>query len=294
MNDPVIKKRKPVLAALLSLLAPGLGQLYNGQWSKTLIAVIAAEILIAVNNYLLVATYPGLLTTYCLNAVFNIAFAVEAYRSAKKATEFVPRSFNRVGFYALFVVLAGALSLANSKISMIVGHEMYQVPMVSMAPTIQEGDRIMVGKRLTIHIDHNDLLVFRSPYDGKTLIKRCVALGNDTVEIRHKALWVNGKQVVEKYVKHDDNTEYPLPTAVIDRMQFQQYWEQGKLDQTNWVRDNFGPVVVPAGYLFTLGDNRDNSFDSRFWGPLDQSAVIGKPLYIYFSKDHKRIGATLR
>ncbi|HTY09209.1 MAG TPA: signal peptidase I [Candidatus Edwardsbacteria bacterium] len=294
MSDPVIKKRKPLLAALLSLLAPGLGQLYNGQWTMSLIIMIAAEILIAVDGRLLVATYPGLLSTYCLNAAFNLSFAIDAYRSATKAGEFAPRPCNRVGYYAAFVILAGTLSLANGWMVRAFAYEMFSAPTASMAPTIEKDDRFMVAKHIGENIRRNDILVFRSPYDGKTLVKRCIALGHDTVEIRHKQLWINGKQTVEPFTQHSDITEIPLPHDALMDASPRGSWEHGRFTQVYWARDNFGPVVVPENCLFMMGDNRDDSYDSRFLGPVPRSAVVGKPLYVYFSRDFKRIGTTLR
>jgi hypothetical protein len=76
-----------------------------------------------------------------------------------------------------------------------------------------------------------------------------------------------------------------LPELPLTPQEMQRYWEQGRLDQSYWVRDNFGPVTVPRDCYFMMGDNRDNSFDSRFWGPLPAQMVRGRPLVRYWSWD---------
>jgi len=177
--------------------------------------------------------------------------------------------------------------------------EAYEVPTESMVGTILPGDRLMADKfSYGVNIPFTDklvlrmtrprpgqIVVFKGPYDGKTLVKRCVAGPGDVVEVRHKRLFVNGRERDEPYVRHTDGAEYAAPGAVIDPAALQRYWEQGRLDQAHWVRDNFGPVTVPRDCYFMMGDNRDNSFDSRFWGPLPGTLVRGRPWVIFWSYD---------
>jgi signal peptidase I len=130
-----------------------------------------------------------------------------------------------------------------------------------------------------------DIVAFLSPMESKNLVKRCVAVEGDTVQVIDKALFVNGKKIVEPYARHLD----PLvqPGVVIGPESFQANWESGDLYKLFGLRlrDNFGPVVVPRDHYFMMGDNRDNSFDSRFWGPLHKKYLLGKPLFVFFSLD---------
>lgn len=155
----------------------------------------------------------------------------------------------------------------------------FKIPSGSMLPTLQIGDHILVNKFLygvkmpftgTILIPVadpkiNDIIVFQFPKDPKLdYIKRVIGVAGDIIEIRNKTVMVNGKQFLDTHAVFKDALIHP---ATLDP------------------RDNFAPVTVPANKVFVMGDNRDNSFDGRFWGFVDLSAVRGKAWLIYWSWD---------
>jgi signal peptidase I len=165
----------------------------------------------------------------------------------------------------------------------------FRIPTGSMENTLLVGDFLFVNKLVYgSEIDigaaghrilyyrfpairqpqRGDVIVFRYPDDpSRDFIKRCVATEGQTVEIRDKTLYVDGKAQVEPYVIHSDDKVIPK--------------------EING-RDNFGPTVVPKGHLFMMGDNRDNSHDSRFWGPLPLTLIKGKAMILYWSWDADR------
>ena len=158
----------------------------------------------------------------------------------------------------------------------------FRIPSGSMLNTLQVGDFLFVNKfeyGAKIPFTHwrlpgideperGDVIVFQYPEDPrKDYIKRCVATGGETLEVRDKQLVVNGEPLEEAYVVHADPQVLP-----------------GEFSP----RDNFGPVAVPEGSIFMMGDNRDHSSDSRYWGPVEFELVKGRAMFIYWSWDGDR------
>lgn len=178
----------------------------------------------------------------------------------------------------------------------------YRIPSGSMEDTLLSGDFLMAAKFLygvrepfggrTVvpgfrSPKPGEVLVFRYPVDGRDFIKRCVAAAGETVSVRGGRLFVNGREALTPQAVHKaPETIGPWPdTERAWNPVYQRSWEERRFLPLNWVRDDFGPVAIPRGCLFMMGDNRDNSMDSRFWGPLDARDVVGKALFIYWSWD---------
>jgi signal peptidase I len=158
-----------------------------------------------------------------------------------------------------------------------------QVPTESMKPTILVGDHFFLDKIAfpanfpefiqpylpQRSVKRGDIIAFRSPTDEAIpFVKRVIGTPGDTIEERNKNIYVNGKKLNEPYKIHVDPTIYS-----------EDPWTPEELR----VRDNYGPIVVPPNKFFVMGDNRDNSNDSRYWGFVDRSKIIGKPLFVYWS-----------
>lgn len=160
----------------------------------------------------------------------------------------------------------------------------FKIPTGSMEQNLLIGDHILVNKfvygpadsraeRLLLpynRVRRGDVVVFKFPENPhRDFIKRCVGVPGDEIEMVDKALFVNGKRV--------DDTDYAYRTdsSVYPRSVF--------LHESYRNRDNFGPVTIPADQYFFLGDNRDNSNDSRFWGPVPGDYIKGRAFMIYWS-----------
>jgi signal peptidase I len=155
----------------------------------------------------------------------------------------------------------------------------YKIPSGSMIPTLLIGDYLLVNK-LAYGIKNpvkddfiyfwkfpkrQEIVVFTYPQNKKLdFIKRVIGLPGDTVQIVNKKVYVNGKLLNEPYVQFSDPEIYPQEISP---------------------RDNYGPIKVPPEHIFVLGDNRDQSYDSRFWGFVPVKYLKGKALIIYFSWD---------
>ena len=156
----------------------------------------------------------------------------------------------------------------------------FKIPSGSMLDTLQIGDHLLVTKfaydvRLpsTVFLDttdgkvlmktgdpeRGDVIVFKFPEDEtKDFIKRVIGTPGDVLEVRNKVVYINGQPLDEPYARHTKADILPI-------------------------RDNFGPVTIPADQYFMMGDNREGSYDSRWWGPVKRQKIVGKALVIYWS-----------
>ena len=163
----------------------------------------------------------------------------------------------------------------------------YNIPSGSMKPTLLVGDFILVNKLVYRFSEpqRGDIVVFKYPIDPNIdFIKRIIALPGEEVEVRNNQVFINGKPLPLIEVGRGEENgvrkviyEEVLPEGKKHKVQFYEDFPFSKRD--------FGPVVVPPNHYFVMGDNRDNSEDSRYWGFLPKENIVGKAFVIYFSGD---------
>ena len=159
----------------------------------------------------------------------------------------------------------------------------FQIPTGSMEPTLLIGDFLLVNKLVYSapptalertmlprrDIRRQDIVVFKYPKNLKQdFVKRVIALEGEKIEVKDKQVFINDQPLAESYKVHSDS---------------QVFTKDGYYHYDDAIRDNFGPVMVPPGQCFVMGDNRDNSMDSRYWSFLPMNYIKGKPWVIYFS-----------
>src|SRR5262245_1479186 len=155
----------------------------------------------------------------------------------------------------------------------------FKIPTGSMEDNLKVGDHIIVNKFIygplstpwqkllpAREIRRGDIIVFRYPLQPDTdFVKRVIGMPGDTVEVRDKVVYVNGNGLDEPYVIHDDPMLFRARGA-----------NEPPLPEPYRSRDQFGPYTVPAGTYFAMGDNRDRSSDSRYWGTVPRSMIKGR------------------
>lgn len=263
------KPRKWWIAALLSLLEPGLGQIYNGQARKGILFLLLPLLLLP--GLLLCLDSAYVLIYLGVSALLVVSFYVivigDAVRYARKyGSDYHLKKYNKVAIYLGIIILATGLSTSLKLLVKNNYVQAYKVPAGSMEPSLLIGDHILVDRHMTAcNPNRGDIIVFEYPEDpSKDFVKRVVALGRDRVEIKDKKLYVNNKAIEDANVVHKESDVFPANLNP---------------------RDNFGPVTVPNGSYFVLGDNRDRSYDSRFWGFVEKEKIKGTVRNVYWSWD---------
>ena len=277
--------RKPWLAGLLSLLKPGLGQIYNGQVKRGLLFFgLFWAVYFAAAVTTIAMPFPfkfaALILMLIAAYLFYLYVILDSIRNARRLGDtYQLKSYNKWYIYLGIFVLLSLVQIAFEITGRAVLVQAYNTPAGSMIPALQVGDRILVNK-LTygVHIPfqdgyiaryskpkRGDVVVYVYPQDrSKGFLHRVIGEEGDLVEIRKKKVYINGQHFDDPYA----------------------HFEGSNLsEQLKKIMDNFGPEKVPPDHIFVLGDNRDRSHDSRFRGFLDISDVKGKAFNIYWSWD---------
>jgi len=266
----MLKKRNPAIAFILSVLAPGVGHIYAGSAIKglSLIAVGYGVIfLCGITGQF--STFYGIYGIIVFLVGFYLFVIISATYFAYRNKDYNLKNYNRWYVYLLLIIIitifTNVLFLYRGSI---LGYETYRIPSNSMAPTLKAGDFITVNTR-NKKPKVGDVIIFLSPQDRSTpYAKRVAALGNDTISI------VNGEVVRNGNVSH-----------------------MLSVPESRRRRDfsiSMMETSIPENELFLLGDWRDNSKDSRLWGTVPVSYVIGKVTYIWLSEESSRIGLKVK
>lgn len=199
------------------------------------------------------------------------------------------------GFLRVMLQLSASVVLFLVTRALVV--EMYKIPSASMQRTLLVGDFLVVDKMIygpVVPFTHYRLPGFRQPRRGDVIVfkwpvhpdenfvKRVVGVPGDTLLMHNGVLQLNGRALKESYVTH---TSSDADMAAEEfRWQRDYLVRSARASGTYWPsRNNWGPLVVPQHDLFVLGDNRDNSLDSRYWGFVPDSLVRGRPMFVYYS-----------
>jgi signal peptidase I len=265
------RPRKIWKAILLHLLAPGLGQYYNSKFGRAIVFFSVGALVYLIGFFI---TY---VSESAIVFVLTLLFAAAIWIYILADTIILTRN-NKQYFYATkynnswqkYLAMILALMAISAAVNFSAERfllEGYRLPSGSMENTLLAGDMIIAKKCGYNSILPGELVIFGYPPNPGVLhIKRCVARGNQSVEIVDKKLYVDDQfMVMPPHAQNRD--ERILPYS----------------EEFGGLRDNMPRVTVPEGKIFVLGDNRDNSLDSRFYGFVNSDLIIGKPIFIYWS-----------
>jgi len=284
------RRRRPWIAAVLTFFLSGLGQVYAGRARRGALIFILS--LTAATAFLLGwmrhPSFRFMALWLVVAASVKIGLMIDAAWVARAApVPFSLKAYNRWYVYVAALLLADYFVFPLFKHTLIGnGFEAFRLPagVASMEPSWMAGDYLMVAP-LGRPPTRGQVVVYRTPY--ATLLKRVVALPGDTVAMSQGQLSVNGVNIAEPYVRPGDaSAPDGLP---MDSSDF--YWQNRYLvagvNAASYrpTLKTWGPVVLPDSNYFVLGDNRDVSMDSRQRGFVPASAILARPLFIYWSWD---------
>lgn len=274
-----------VVSALLSLIVPGLGQAVGAHFVRAagwLFAFILTTV-VAFLMFLYLPSIVGVILPLLLIVALRIAVVVDASRLElnRPNIQFSRRAASVAGFVVAYLVFNTGFDIARRRLF----GEAFRLPSASMQPSLLLGDYVMAVPVSGAEVVRNQIIMFRWPDDAQRFVYRAVGIAGDTLSMRSGKLLVNGREVVEPYAIRDASA--PEPTIGESMLG----WQKNFLVNTAMAegyqptRDNWGPLVVPRNSFFVLGDNRDNSLDSRYRGLVSADAVSLTPRRVYYSRD---------
>ena len=264
------RRRRPWLAVILSVCVAGLGQAYSGFLARGLVLQLAFQGVGLILLFALVRLKPLRLNLFLALFIYLFVWLfiqLDAFRCAKRSSrDYKLKWYKRWYAYFLFFLV---VVLANRNLAATIRSyymAAFNIPTGAMMPTVLIGDHILVDKRAYRDgvPNRGDLVIFPSPENPRdTSPKRVVGLPGETIEIRAKRVLINGAAIEEPYAYYSE----PPGGAVVP------------------TRDTLPALKLPRDKFFLLGDNRDHSYDSLFFGPVARTHILGKAKLIYFSWD---------
>ena len=289
-----LSPRKPWIAVVLSLLLTGLGHIYCGRIVKAMVLLFFS---LAFYVHLIVKAAWFEPSTWTLAVLIGSALgiagfyfyaAIDAYRLAKRSGDYTLKDYNHLVVYGAFLII-GCVDHVGLPL-LIRAHlfEAFFIPTGSEMPNLLPGDRVLVNKQVYRQRDprRGEVVVFRNPENRRQRwVKRIVALGGETVEVRNNQVFINDGKLAQEKISGN-----PFPVSSARAKDVGQYFYETNLNcvypiQQGFAgnqRKDFPATVVPSGYCFVLGDNRDNSRDSRDVGFVPLGDVLGPVHYIYY------------
>ena len=293
------RKRKPLFALALSFLLTGLGQLYNGKPRKGILLFVASLILPFLFFQLSVVGPNQILIVFLvLSLASDLGIFIWDARDAWKQAKRIEKNYKLRVYNKLYVYILLAVVLNLFILGPIVNWQKicffalpYRMQTGSMAPTILPGDWIMVDKRIdhaskSLGLKRGEMVVFKYPRDRNIhFLKRIVGLPGDKIELKGMELYVNGiKWTAQGVPQLEGRGDEYIRKGTIAFYEKGDSGSYGVFYLHGAIREDLS-VSVPEGCCFVLGDNRDNSADSRQWGYVPLIDIVSKARLVYFSID---------
>ena len=292
-------KRHIWLAVLLSLIMPGLGQVYCGRLKRGLVLnflnILPLPIIIGLFS---LSDSPALMQMVIVlilaGGIVQLTAIIDSvFLAIRAGIDYQLKDYNTPLVYVLLVLIVTGGSIGSALYIRGQGLEAFRVPTASCYPTIVPNDRILANK-LAYNRNNpgrGDLVVHTCPFDRHSnYIKRIVAVAGDTVEMKDNQLYINGSELPRRKLPEStlDNIRITVKGRPFEGEVFEE--TNGNITYNIFLAGppfdqkagNFEKITVPEHHCFVLGDNRNNSMDSRHFGPIPLATIKGRADYIYW------------
>jgi signal peptidase I len=277
LTEVAVKPRRPWIAAVLTLFVPGLGQVYGGEPKRGLAVYLGY--LVCFTLFLLSGApkvFFALIAFLVVFMLFLIWAIWDAIGVAHRNRDYVLKPFNR--WYTYIAIVVAVNVLIAPRLIALSPVRSFRIISESMEPALLVGDHVYADDTYyrSAKPARGHLVVFTTSDDPYQRVARVIGLEEEQIEIRDKAVYLDRRRIRDSWGHHSDPNSY------------------SRADPLMGQRDNLALMRIPVGTVFVLADNRDNSNDSRFFGPVPLSALEGRLIYVYWAADKSRIGKSLR
>ncbi len=294
-----MKNRNPLIAGIMSIMFLGLGQLYNGQLRKAIIfafSIIPICFLIGFSG--LLKCFKGLIISMFLVLGYIAFVLLDSVKWAYKQNDYELKKVNSIKYYVAFIVGWYILIfLLPFAVKSITGYETFEISTPSMEPSIKAGDRIMATVIKPQNLKIGDIITFTRE-DGQKYLSRAMGLPGQKIEIIDNKVSIN--DIAEKWEEIEkielDEYHYQIFNSVLPSGRVigtQKMLTYNNINIPEQEISNLKSMIIPKNQIYVIGDNRNNSMDSRMYGAISFDQIEKQVHYVWWSNDKSRIGKSL-